>query len=88
MVPHVMTIPTGNVVVNQAPIGMPLSSRPILSLPLGYHTLNPSTIIPTQVPSRVSGLFVPLRYNTATGFVPTPSQVLSGGSHPPFPRGI
>jgi hypothetical protein len=28
MVPHVATIPTGNVVVSQAPIGTPLSSRP------------------------------------------------------------
>jgi hypothetical protein len=87
MVPHVTTIPTGNVVVSQAPIGTPLSSRPIMSLPPGYHALNPSTAIPTQVPSRVSGLFVPPGYNVATGFVPTPSQVLSGGSYPPFPGG-
>jgi hypothetical protein len=36
MVPHVATIPPGNVVVNQAPIGTPLSSRPTLSLPPGY----------------------------------------------------
>jgi hypothetical protein len=47
MVPHVMTIPTKNVVVSQAPIGTPLSSRPIPSLPPGYHALNPSTDIPT-----------------------------------------
>jgi hypothetical protein len=40
MVPHATTIPTGNVVVNQAPIGTPLSSRPIPSLPPGYHALN------------------------------------------------
>jgi hypothetical protein len=87
MVPHVTTIPTRNVVVNQAPIGTPLSSRPIPSLPPGYHSLNPSTAIPTQVPSRVSGLFVPPGYNVVVSFVPTPSQVLSRGSYPPFPGG-
>jgi hypothetical protein len=47
MVPHVTTIPIRNVVVSQAPIGTPLSSRPIPSLPPGYHALNPSTAIPT-----------------------------------------
>jgi hypothetical protein len=87
MVPYATTIPTGNVVVNQAPIGTPLSSRPIPSLPPGYHSLNPSTVIPTQVPSGVSGFSIPPEYNAATSFVPTPSQVLSGGSYPPFHGG-
>jgi len=47
MVPHIMIITTRNLVVNQAPIGTPLSYRPIPSLPPRYHTLNPSTAIPT-----------------------------------------
>jgi hypothetical protein len=47
MVPHATTIPTGNMVVNQAPIGTPLSSRPIPSLPFGYNALNSSIPIPT-----------------------------------------
>jgi len=84
MVPHVMTIPTGNVVVNQSPIGTPLSSRPIPSLLPRYHTLNPSTAIPTQVPSGDSRIFFQPGYNVATGFFPLPSQVLSRGSYPPF----
>jgi hypothetical protein len=84
MVPHATTIPTKYVVVKQAPIETSLSSRPIPSLPPGYHALNPSIVVPTQVPSGVPGLFVPLGYNAATGFVPTPSQVLSGGYYPPF----
>jgi hypothetical protein len=87
MVPHIMTIPTGNVVVSQDPIGKPLSSRPTASLPPRYCTLNPSTAIPTDVPSRFFGLFVPPRYNVVVSFVPTPSQVLSKGSYPPFSRG-
>jgi hypothetical protein len=84
IVPHATNIPTGNVVVHQDPIGTPLSSIPISSLPLGYHALNPSIVVPTQVPSRVFGLFFPLGYNVVVSFVPTPSQVLSGGSYPPF----
>jgi hypothetical protein len=87
MVPHVTNIPTGNVVVNQDSIGTPLSFRTISFLPPGYHSLNPSTAIPTQVPSRVFVLFVPPRYNVAIGFVPTPSEVFFRGSYPPFPGG-
>jgi hypothetical protein len=49
MVPHVATIPTDNVVVSQAPIGTPLSSRPSSSLPLGYKALNPFVVNTTQV---------------------------------------
>jgi hypothetical protein len=84
MVPQATVIPTKNVVVSQAPIGTPLPSRPNPSFPPGYRALNSSIAIPTQVPSEVSGLFVPPGYNVVVGFVPTPSQVLSGGSYPPF----
>jgi hypothetical protein len=49
MVPHVATIPTGNVVVIQAPIVTPLSSQPSSSLPLGYRALNPFIVNTTQV---------------------------------------
>jgi hypothetical protein len=84
MVLHATTIPTRNVMVNQAPIVTPLSSRPIPSLPPGYHTLNSSIVIPTQVPTGVSRLFVPPGYNVASDFIPSPSQVLSGGSYPLF----
>jgi hypothetical protein len=45
MVPHVATIPTGNVTPSQAPIGTLL--RPNPSVPLGYRALNPSIINPT-----------------------------------------
>jgi hypothetical protein len=46
--------------------------------------MNSSIAILTQVPSEVSGLFVPPMYNAAAGFVPTPSQVLSEGSYLAF----
>jgi len=82
MVPHATTTPTGNIVVNHAPIGTPCSSRPTPSLPLGYHALNPYVSIHTQIPSEV-----PLGHNTFAGYVPTPSQVLSGGSYPPLHAG-
>jgi hypothetical protein len=79
MVPCAMTIPSGNIVVNHAPIGIPRSSRPTPSLPFGYHALNPCATIHTQIPSRV-----PLGHNTSTIYIPTPSQVLSKGFYPPL----
>jgi hypothetical protein len=87
MVPRTTNIPTGNVVVNQAPIGTPLSSRPILSLPPRYHDFNPFIAIPTQFPSGASRLSAPPGYNLVVGYVPTPSQVLFGGSYTPFQGG-
>jgi hypothetical protein len=71
MVPHATTIPIGNVVVHQAPIGTPLSSRPIPSISLRYQALNPSTAIPTQAPSGVSRLCFPPGYNDAASFTPS-----------------
>jgi hypothetical protein len=82
ILPRATTIPSGNIVVNHAPIGTPRSARPTPSLPLGYHALNSSAAIHTQIPSGV-----PLGHNTSAGYVPTPSQVLSGGSYPPLHGG-
>jgi hypothetical protein len=70
MVPHIATIPTGNVVVSQAPIGTPLSSRPSSSLPLGYRALNSSIVNTTQVIPRSS---IPIQQPGGTGL---------GGSNP------
>jgi hypothetical protein len=47
MVPDAMTIPTRNRVAIQAPIGTPLSYRPISSLPLRYNSFNTSIPILT-----------------------------------------
>jgi hypothetical protein len=68
-------------VVKQDPIGTPLPYRPILSLDHGYHSLN--TSIPIPVPSKTSEIFIPPGSN-ASGFILTPSQVLSGGSYVHF----
>jgi hypothetical protein len=73
MVPYATTIPIGNMVLTQGPIGTTLSSRPIPFLPHGYHALNTSIPIPTQVPSRASIIFTPPGYNVASGFILTPS---------------
>jgi hypothetical protein len=86
MVPRAKTISTGNVVVTQALIGMPLPLRPTPSLLPGYNALNTSITIPTQNPSGGNNIFVSPRYNVATGFVPTPAQVLSGGPYVPPPH--
>jgi hypothetical protein len=83
-----MIIPTGNTVASQYPIGTPLSSRQIPSLPLGYNSLNAYITIPTQVPSRYSRVFTSPRYNVAYGSIPTPSYLLYEGSYPPFIGGF
>jgi hypothetical protein len=70
MVPHIPTISTGKVVVSQAPIGTPLSSRPSSSLPLGYRALNSSIVNTTQVIPRSS---IPIQQPRGTGL---------GGSNP------
>jgi hypothetical protein len=83
IIPRATTIPSGNIVVNNAPIGTPHSARPTPSLPRGYHALNSSAAIHTQIP-----FGVPLGNNTSAGYVPTPSQVLSRGSYPPLHGGF
>jgi hypothetical protein len=88
MVPHATTIPIGNIVITQAPISTPLSSRPVPSHPHWYHALNTFIPISTQVPSKASRIFTPPGYNVVVGFIPTPSQVPSRGSYPPFMGGF
>jgi hypothetical protein len=73
---------------SQPPIGIPRSSRQILSLPLGYNALNAYIPIPTQVPFKAFGVFTPIVYNVASSSIPIPSQFLSGGSNPPFIGGF
>jgi hypothetical protein len=90
IVPQAMPISTGNVVITQPPIGTPLPLRSNLSLPPGYNALKVSIANLAQNPSRGSNLFVPPGYNVASHFVPTPTQVLSGGPYvppPPSPGG-
>jgi hypothetical protein len=84
MVPNTMTIPTRNTVASQAPIGTPLSPRLTPSLPPGYHALNASIPIPTQVPSGASGVFSPPGHNPVVSFILTLPQPPSRGSYPPF----
>jgi hypothetical protein len=79
MVPQATIVSTRNVVITQAPIGTSLPLRPNPSLPPGYNALNSSIVIPAQNPSGGSRLYVPPRYNVASHFVPTPTQVLSEG---------
>jgi hypothetical protein len=85
MVPQDTMIPIGNVVISQASIGTPLPPRPNPSLPPRYRALNTSNTIPTQVPSKGSGLFFPPGYNAASQFVPTPTQLLFGRPYVPPP---
>jgi hypothetical protein len=85
MVPRATVVSTKNVVITQAPIGTPLPPRPNPLLPPRYRALNTSISIPTQVPSRGSGIFVPPRYNVASQFVPIPAQILSRGPYVPPP---
>jgi len=87
MVPRATTISTGNVVVTQAPIRMPLPLRPTPSLLPGYNSLNTSIAIPTQNPFGGKNIFVSPRYNNAaTSFFPTPAQVVSRGPYVPPPH--
>jgi hypothetical protein len=64
MVPHILTIPADNVVVNQAAIGTPVTPRPTSSLPFGYRALNTPTTATTQVVLRSS---IPIQQPGETG---------------------
>ena len=63
MVPHVLTIPTSNVVVSQAAISTPLTPRPSSSLPFGYRALNSSAVTTTQV---MPGSSTPIQQSRGT----------------------
>jgi hypothetical protein len=90
MVPHIVTIPTSNIVVSQAPIGTPLPSRPTQSLPPGYRAINPSIVNTTQV---ILGSTIPIQqlrgidlggYNLLSGIGQSSMsgfQILGASSH-------
>jgi len=90
MVPQAMPISTRNMVITQDIIGTPLMFRSNMSLSPLYNALNTSIANPTHNPSCLSNIFIPSGYNVASIFIPTHTQILSGGPHippPPFPRG-
>ena len=64
MVPHILTIPIGNAVVNQAAIGTPVTPRPTSSLPFGYRALNAFTATTTQV---IPGGSIPIQQPEGIG---------------------
>jgi hypothetical protein len=98
LTPHIPTIPAGNAVVNQAPIGTPVTPRP--NLPFGFRALNASSTTATQTTTQiVSGSSIPIQQpggtvlggpnpigNTSQSFTSRP-QILGTlpqtGGHPP-----
>jgi hypothetical protein len=72
MAPHISTIPTGNAVVNQAPIGTPVTPRP--TLPFGFRALNASTTTTAQTTTQtISGSSIPIQQ---------PGGTVLGGPNP------
>jgi hypothetical protein len=66
MAPHILTIPIGNAVVNQAPIGTPVTPRP--TLPFGFKALNASTTTTAQTTTQIiSGSSIPIQKPGGTG---------------------
>jgi hypothetical protein len=66
MAPHIPTIPAGNAVVNQAPIGTPVTPRP--TLPFGFRALNASTTTTAQTTTQiVPGSSIPIQQPGGTG---------------------
>jgi hypothetical protein len=66
MAPHIPTIPVGNAVVNQAPIGTPVTPRP--TLPFGFRALNASTTTTAQTTTQiVPGSSIPIQQPGGTG---------------------
>jgi hypothetical protein len=69
---HILTIPAGNAVVNQAPIGTPATPRP--TLPFGFSALNASATTTAQTTTQiVLGSSIPIQQPGGTGL---------GGSNP------
>jgi hypothetical protein len=72
MAPHIPTIPAGNAVVNQAPIGTPVTPRP--NLPFGFRALNASAITTAQTTTQiVPGSSIPIQQ---------PGGTVLGGPNP------
>jgi hypothetical protein len=66
MAPHILTIPTSNAVINQAPIGTPVTPRP--NLPFGFRALNASTTTTAQTTTQiVPGSSIPIQQPEGTG---------------------
>jgi hypothetical protein len=98
MAPHIPTIPAGNAVVNQAPIGTPVTPRP--TLPFGFRALNAfATTIAQTTTQIILRSSIPIQQPGGTGLgEPNPiggtgqsftsgSQILGTlpqtGGHPP-----
>jgi hypothetical protein len=66
MTPHIPTFPTGNTIVNQAPIGTPVTPRP--TLPFGFRALNASATTTAQTTTQtVPGSSIPIQQPGGTG---------------------
>jgi hypothetical protein len=63
MAPHIPTIPASNAVVNQAPIGTPITPRP--TLPFGFRALNAS--IAQTTTQTILGSSIPIQQPRGTG---------------------
>jgi hypothetical protein len=98
IVPHISTIPTGNLVVTQAPIGTPVTPRP--NLPFGFRALNASATTTAQTTTQiVPGSSIPIQQlggtvlggpnpidNTGQSFTTgsqIPGTLPQAGGHPP-----
>jgi hypothetical protein len=60
IVPHIPTIPAGNPVITQAPIGTPVTPRP--NLPFGFRALNASATATAQTTAQITpGSSIPIQ---------------------------
>jgi hypothetical protein len=64
--PHIPTIPAGNAVVNQAPVGTPITPRH--TLPFGFRALNNSATTTAQTTTQtIPGSSIPIQQPGGTG---------------------
>jgi hypothetical protein len=72
IVPHIPTIPAGNPVITQAPIGTPVTPRP--NLPFGFRALNASATTTAQTTAQITpGSSIPIQQ---------PGGTVLGGPNP------
>jgi hypothetical protein len=98
MAPHIPTIPAGNAVVNQTPIGTPVTPRP--NLPFGFRALNASATTTAQTTTQIiPGSSIPIQQpggtvlgapnpigHTGQSFTSSPQipgTLPQAGGHPP-----